>query len=443
MEYKNFQLKVFLRILFVFLTLLVLVLALTGEQNYVTITVFSVLLIIEILELFRFVNRINREVEQFVNAVRKGDLSLNFNPERSGKIFRSLRNALGEVMNDIQKAKKNEEIQNIYLQMLIDHMDTALILFNRKMEVKLQNRTAAKLFPGTRTVNNLEDDHMELNEYIKKGMPGDNKLYETNFNGRMVQFAVRKSIFILRGEEYHLISLQDIHAELDGKEIDSWSKLIRVLTHEIMNTVTPVNSLSDAMLRELEEINKSNTGVNLEDVILSARTIYDRSRDLMKFISDYKKMTRSRKPEMEAVPMESLIFESMKLFDNEFKNEGIKCEFKNLAGKEEIHADKEMIMRVLINLIRNSIEALENKKDKKIKFYVSESGSSKIIAVEDNGAGISKEHRNDIFVPFFSTRDKGSGIGLSLSRQIMHLHGGRIYLDSVSGSGSSFNLVFP
>jgi len=125
MEYRSFQLKILLRILFIFLTLLVLVLAFTGEKYYVTIIVFSVLLILEILELFRFVNRINREVEQFVTAIRKGDLSLNFNPERSGKIFRSLRNSLGEVMNGIEKAKQNAEIQNLYLQMLVDHLDTA------------------------------------------------------------------------------------------------------------------------------------------------------------------------------------------------------------------------------------------------------------------------------------------------------------------------------
>lgn len=122
MEYRNFQLKIFLRVGLIFLSLLILVMALTGEQNYVTITVFSIIVILEILELFRFVNRINREVEQFVNAVRNGDLSLNYNPERSGKIFRSLRIALGELMNDIQDAKQKEEMQNLYLQMLVDHI---------------------------------------------------------------------------------------------------------------------------------------------------------------------------------------------------------------------------------------------------------------------------------------------------------------------------------
>ncbi len=443
MEYRNFQLKIILRIAVIFLLLLILVMAWTGEQNYVTITVFSIFVILGILELFRFVNRINREVEHFVSALRNGDLSLNYNPERSGKIFRSLRNALGELMNDIQDAKQKEEMQNLYFQMLVDHIDTSIILFNRKMEIMLQNQAAINLFSRIRTINDLENAHGKLTEFIRGGKPGEKKLYEKSVKGRVVHFAVRKSVFILRSQEYQLISLQDIHAELDAKEIDSWYKLIRVLTHEIMNTVTPVNSLSEAMVKELEEIDKNGINTDLEDVILSARTIYDRSRDLMKFISDYKKLTRTRKLELEPVILETLVFECMKLFNNEFKNEGIQCEIENLAGKEEIQADREMIMRVLINLIRNSIEALENEKDKKIKFYVSTSGSSKIVAVEDNGVGVLQEHRNDIFVPFFSTREKGSGIGLSLSRQIMHWHEGSIYFDSEPGKGSCFKLVFP
>ncbi len=443
MEYRNFQLKIFLRIGLIFLSLLILVMALTGEQNYVTVAVFSILVILEILELFRFVNRINREVEQFVSAIRNGDLSMNYNPERSGKIFRSLRIALGELMNDIQDAKQKEEMQNLYLQMLVDHIDTSIILFDRKMEVKLQNQAAVRIFSRIRKIDDLEKDHWELTEFIRKGMPGERKLYEKSIKGRMVHFAARKSIFLLRSEEYQLISMQDIYAELDAKEIDSWYRLIRVLTHEIMNTVTPVNSLSEAMLKELEEIDKKGINTDLEDVILSARTIYDRSRDLMKFISDYKKLTRTRKPELEPVILETLVLECIKLFDNEFKTKGIHFEIENLAGKEEIQADRGMIMRVLINLIRNSIEALENEKDKRIKFHVSASGKSKIIAVEDNGVGIPQEHRNDIFIPFFSTREKGSGIGLSLSRQIMHWHEGSIYLDSEPGKGSCFKLVFP
>ncbi len=441
MEYKFFQLKLLIRLLIILITLFVMVLAFTGDQNYVTLVVFFLLLIVELFEMFRFIGRINREVEQFVVAVRNGDYSLNYNPERTGEVFRSLRNSLGLVMKDIQKARMEVEMQNIYLQMLIDHVDSGIMVFDEKMKIILQNTAASGFFPGNGGMNYLSENHRDLAEFIKMGKPGQKKLYETSIYDQRVQLAVRKTEFLLRDKVYQLISLQDIHSELDAKEIDSWYKLIRVLTHEIMNTVTPVNSLSGAMLEELKELKEMKSGNNLDDVILSAKTIFERSRDLMKFISDYKALTKTGLPEFENLDPEELVKGAGYLFEKEFKKEKIAFILDH-QGKMSISADKEMIMRVLINLIRNAIEALKDTKEKQISIRLTESGGYKYIKVKDNGEGISEEYAGEIFVPFFTTRKKGSGIGLSLCRQIMHLHGGSVRVHSVPGKGSSFSLVF-
>jgi len=443
MEYRNFQLKILFRIFIIFLTLLLLVLALTGKENYVTAVVCTFLLIVELIELFNFINRINREIEQFITALRNEDYSLNFNPGRTGRTFRSLRISLGKVMHDIGKARKKELMQVQYLQMLFDHIDSGLMLFDADMKIRMQNRSISMLFTQQIDLNYLNKHHHDLADFVKYGNPGERELYSADLNDKRLQFTLRKSVFRLGSEEYHLVSLQDIHSELDNKELDSWYKLIKVLTHEIMNSVTPVNSLSGAIREELKMINDRDPHADLDDVILSAQTIYERSRDLMKFISDYKKLTKSLHPEFKTIDAEKLLIELAKLFEQEFIKKGIDFKLSMTRGVNEIYADKEMIMRVLINLINNSVDALRNTALKKLNIIVNISGSSNLIIVEDNGEGISPEIIDDIFVPFFTTRERGSGVGLPLCRQIMQLHKGSINIQSKPGEGTKVSLVFP
>ncbi|MGC9343153.1 MAG: hypothetical protein ACP5E3_10655, partial [Bacteroidales bacterium] len=291
MEYRFFGLKVIARIIILFFSLLALVIAICGNQNYVTSAVLLVLVITESLELTWFVNRINREVGHFIEAIRLKDYSMNYYPERTGRSFKPLRKALGEVLTDVQEARGKQELQYLQLQILIDHLEVALLLYDSEYSLKICNQAATNLFGRKPGMDFFQKSHKQLSEFIIEAEAGEKKLYELTSRGQRMLLSVRKSIFIQKKEKFTIISLQDIHFELDAKEVDAWHKLIRVLTHEIMNSVTPLSSLSQALLDELKEINSENLSSMLPDIQLSAETINSRSKDLMRFISEYKKLT--------------------------------------------------------------------------------------------------------------------------------------------------------
>lgn len=442
MEYRHFGIKVITRVALIFVSLFLLVLAINGEQYYITSAVLILLVIFETIELTLFVNRINRELSHFINAVRLKDYTLNYYPERSGRTFRPLRIALGNVLNDLRNAREKEHVQYLQLQMVVDHIDTGILLYDEDKHLHLLNRTAGLFFPEGATMNTLRVRHRKLAEFIEHAKPGSRELYEITYRDQRIQLALRKSMFKLREQQFKLISLNDIHSELDTKELDAWHKLIRVLTHEIMNSVTPINSLSQSMLWDLKQLESETTEVALSDLILSAETIYSRSRDLMKFISDYKKLTKLKNPEFAEIDLSILLGEVESLFKKDLLREGISISRKESSGSNIVEADREMIMRVLINLMRNAIDASVAVQTPEIKTFLSKKDDAIYLCVSDNGEGITDTVLPEIFVPFFTTRKKGSGIGLSICRQIMHLHGGNIRVKTRPGTGTSFVLRF-
>lgn len=442
MEYRFFGLKVIARIIILFFSLLVLVIAISGNQNYVTSAVLLVLVITESLELTWFVNRINREVGHFIEAIRLKDYSMNYYPERTGRSFKPLRKALGEVLTDLQEAREKQELQNLQLQILMDHLEVALLLFDSEYRLKICNQAATNLFSRKPGMDFFQKNHKELSKFIIEAEPGEKKLYELTSRGQRMLLSVRKAIFIHKKEKFTIISLQDIHFELDAKEVDAWHKLIRVLTHEIMNSVTPLSSLSQALLDELKVITSQNLSSILPDIQLSAETINSRSKDLMRFISEYKKLTKVEAPVFEKINISELLHQLEKLFANELEKSGVFMIINKEQGLSPIRADKEMVMRVLINLVRNAIQAARKIKEAEINIEAGNHTNGILLKIKDNGEGIPSEILPEIFIPFFTTRKQGSGVGLSICRRIMQLHAGSINVDSEPGKGTVFTLFF-
>jgi nitrogen fixation/metabolism regulation signal transduction histidine kinase len=253
---------------------------------------------------------------------------------------------------------------------------------------------------------------------------GQREVIRVNREGELLQLSVHVTEFRVRKEKFKLVSLQNIRHELEEQELDSWQKLIRVLTHEIMNSVTPVSSLSSAINEMLTDENGSRKALgtlssdDLDDMYSSLETIEERSRGLLSFVADYKNLTRLPQPVFEDIAVEFLLNHMYRLFKKDMDSENINYQAQVPAHNMSICIDSMMIQQVLINLIKNAMEA-----------------------IRDNGKGIDEENLEKVFIPFYTTKRKGSGIGLSLSKQIMRLHKGSIHFQS-DDSGTVFNIEF-
>ena len=256
--------------------------------------------------------------------------------------------------------------------------------------------------------------------------------------------SVEVSYLLMIDKSYRLITLQDINSEIEQKEIEAWHKLIRILTHEIMNSVTPIASLSETMQTMLSNKPADAIGEDVvEDIRFSLNTIQKRSERLIDFVENYRRLTRVPKPVIQPVGVQNFLVNIENLMREEIGRNNIVLSLDIEDDTLDIKIDPMLVEQVLINLIRNSIHAVEGKSEKHIEVKAYRDEKMIIIEVTDNGKGIPEKELKEIFVPFFSTKKDGSGIGLSLSKQIMSLHGGRIKVDSILNEGTSFYLVFP
>ncbi|MFC2098324.1 PAS domain-containing sensor histidine kinase [Bacteroidota bacterium] len=449
MVFRSHRLRILVRILLITLFIGFMFFAMSQEKWYTATVVSALVVILLVIELYYFIDRSNLEFINLLESLKYQDFTRSYRTKYKEKTFRDLESNFNEVLSLYKEAKMDQAVQYQYLQIVLDHIQVALVCFNDLGDVILFNQAASKLFKR-KLVSNLEPLKAEYPE-LYGGMvnleAGQRELIRINTEDEVLRLAVTATGIRIREETYKLVSLQDIRLELEEQELDSWQKLIRVLTHEIMNSVTPVSSLSEAInellldehgeRRRLDDIEQDD----LEDMYSSLSTIEERSKGLLKFVADYKNLTRLPKPAFESLPLDSLFQHMENLFSKDMEQAGIQFNVTPPAGDLSIWADPQMIHQVLINLLKNSMEAVEDSKPKNIRLGV-ESQEGKIsIRVSDNGKGIDPENADKVFIPFFTTRKKGSGIGLSLSRQLMRLHKGSIYFHS-DAKGTSFTLEF-
>jgi len=352
-------------------------------------------------------------------------------------------------MNAYKKVKIEREAQYHFLQMLVDHIHVGIIAVENKDKITLLNNSARKLLeiPDLRNWKTLEARSPDFIREVNLLEPEGRKLSEITVDGNKKNLSLDVSSIRLIGEKNMLITFQDIKSEIEQKEIEAWHKLIRILTHEIMNSVTPVSSLSETMQMMLTkdgETKKASelTDESVEDLMFSLTTIQKRSEALLAFVEDYRKLTRVPRPKMEPVNSRELLERAARLMEAEIKKNHIEVEIDSDEPPLMIDLDSTLMEQVLINLITNALHALEEKSSPKIILSSYADESRKIIRIHDNGKGIDPKEMDQIFIPFYSTKTTGSGIGLSLSKQIMSLHHGNIRVESAVGRGTSFFLEF-
>ena len=448
---KNFRLNVVLRVL-------LLTAAIFGfryvwsQDNWPMTKLFFILLLVGlVIELIYYVEKTNRDLKSFLLAVKHQDFTHTFTVEPRGKSFASLKEAFNQIIESYQDLRAEKESHYQYLQNVIEHVSVALICFRQDGTVELMNEAAQHLLDrpymsNIKVLERVNDDLMEAVSHIETG---DRMLVKAPINDELRSIAVQATEFKLQGTRYKLVSLQDIRTELDEKEIDTWQKLIRVLTHEIMNSVTPIISLTKVIhgLMADEQGNPTNLAEldteDAEDILQSVRTIESRSKGLLHFVHAYRNLTKIKKPRFDDVNVGEIIQRVKTLLKPELERRSVELAYEPSEKALLLKADTELIEQVLINLIKNAMEALAERPGARILVQTYLNNDARpVIMVRDNGPGIDPEYVDKIFIPFFTTKKKGSGIGLSLSRQIMRLHRGSINFYTSPEEGTTFWLTF-
>lgn len=416
------------------------------DRNALIIGFFNALLFVfQVIELIHFLNRTNTKIAYFFNAIRNDDSTLNF-PETTGnKSLNELNASLNKVNELIKNIKFELQEQEQYFKTILEHVSIGIITFNERGNIYLSNSTARNLlnYQHLTHINQLSQIDKKLFLAIKELQPGDRRLVSFNNKTEIVQLSLKSTLFKTAQETFQLVAIQDIKSELETKELESWIKLIRVLTHEIMNTVAPITSLSQTILQYFKNLDGQMPSEKIiGNTIKGLEVINERGAGLIGFVETYRKLTRIPQPEKKPVNVGQLFENTITLIKYEPVNEHVKITLDVKPLDLEIVADKKQIAQVLINLLKNSMEAMKNQAHGIImlKGEINTNGRV-LITVTDNGPGISEELMDKIFIPFFTTKESGSGIGLSLSRQIIQMHGGILKVESKSPK-TSFTIVF-
>ncbi|WP_018618519.1 sensor histidine kinase [Spirosoma luteum] len=415
----------------------------------------AVALLSIIISLYRFVTSLNRKLTRFLESVRYSDFAVAFRADSNlGPSFHALNSQFNEVLDAFRQARAEKEANLHYVNTIVQHVGVGLLTFDATGQVELVNQSALRLLGiyRLRTLNDLDATHSELSHLLSSAKTSSTPVsYQTGTDGEL---SVRCTSVRLRGRLVTVVSLQNIRTELQQRELEAWQNLTKVLRHEIMNSITPIVSLAGTM-RDIVEIDLMGEGDKeegvtknptllasspLDDLRDALTTIEQRGEGIMRFVDAYRNFTTIPQPVFSDVPVDPFLRKVCQLA----KANAPRCQMSVRVASPNlvIRADAAQIEMVLLNLIKNAVESLGEVVQPTIQIEAESVGAQVIIRVIDNGPGIEPEAMEQIFIPFYTTKKTGSGIGLSLSRQIMQLHNGQLTALSTPEAGSTFSLSF-
>lgn len=415
---------------------------------YATATLCALVVVYQTYALIRYVSRTNVELSRFVRSIEYDDFSQTFTGGKRGASFDELSAAFTAVMNRFRATRAEKEENFRYLQTVVEHVGVGLIAYRANGDVELCNNAAKRLLDVThvRTVGALESRSRTLVETLRTLRAGERALVRVEAGHEPLQLVLHATEFRARGENITLVSVQNIQGELEEKELEAWQNLIRVLTHEIMNSITPISSLASTAY-DLMGSGRPAPGAPAEeaagDIRGALETIHKRSQGLLHFVETYRTLTRIPKPRFQAVRVGDLFGRLRSLMTPQVSAKSLQLETSIDPGDLELSADPGLVEEVLINLVTNAVQALAGVPGGVIRVRAFLDGRGKVVIdVSDNGPGITAEQLEKVFVPFYTTKPAGSGIGLSLCRGIMRMHRGTILARSTPGVETVFTLKF-
>lgn len=415
-------------------------------------TTFLVICVIiaQAIEVFRFVSKTNAEVTRFLDAARYADFSQQFNMRGLGAGFGELGETFTVILDRFKAARAGQEEELRHLKALIEHVPVPLLSLHSDDHITLWNNAARRLF-GSAHVTNLGHLSQFGDDFSKQIIDvgvGDRRLATFISEGTEQQITIAATQIIIGGHVEKLVSLQDIQSELDIVQLQAWQDLVRVLTHEIMNSITPVASLAKTAVDLVNDVSEQVGDApeiieELGDVKDAVNTVARRSDSLMHFVSSYRSLTRLPPPVKNHIKLSDLFEQVTKLATHDWQAKGIELHTEIDPSELDVSADREMVEQILINMLQNAEQALSSTPNPSVSLKARLNRRGRVtIEVNDNGPGIPPEISKKVFVPFFTTKQEGSGVGLALTRQVMIAHGGSVNLTEREGGGTHFTLTF-
>lgn len=450
MGFKKFSLFIAIRTILVMVNLLVLSLLISSDGYHATTFIALILLVFQSLSLVRFVSKTNAELVRFLDAARYADYSQRFDLTSLGSGFGELGRAFTDILDRFQTASSTHEEQQRHLKAIVEHVPVPLLSISSDGSLTLWNNASRKLFGANHVtkLRDLEPFGEEFAKHLSTVKPGERRLVNFTIDGMEHQLSIAATQILLTKTQETLVSMQDIQSELDIAQLQAWQDLVKVLTHEIMNSITPVASLAKTTVDLVADCKQKANAYpelsdDLQDISEAVETVARRSDGLIQFVSSYRQLTRLPNPNKTKMNVSTLFQQSCSLGTQQWNNKGIELQVNIEPSELEVTVDKDMLEQVLLNLLQNAEHAVENSSSPvvNLKAFLNKRGHV-VIEVCDNGKGIPEDIGNKIFVPFYTTKPKGSGVGLALTRQIMLAHSGAIKYEVKETGGTIFRMTF-
>jgi two-component system nitrogen regulation sensor histidine kinase NtrY len=450
MAYKTFSIALLGRLAILLLVALVVAwLAISGAY-YAGLTIAISLFCLSAFELWQFISKTNRELSRFLDAARYADFSQRFNFSGIGAGFSELGEVFTGILENLRKLRSEQETERRRLKALVEHVPVPLLSIHQDDSITLQNNAARRLF-GTSAVSRVGDlvqFGSGFHKAVVEAVPGNRELVTFVNDGMEQQMTLASSEVVVNASRELLVSLQDIQSELDFMQAEAWQDLVRVLTHEIMNSITPIsslartaNDLADDLAERLDD--ESPVRDDITDIQSAVATVARRSDSLTQFVNSYRQLTRLAPPEKERVPIADMFDHVGKLAVAEWSDDRVDLNIQTTPKGLEVLADRDLLEPILLNLLRNAWQATAEIAVPQISLTANLNRRGHVvIEVSDNGPGVAADITRKIFVPFFTTKKSGSGVGLALTRQVMIAHRGYVILGESETGGARFSLIF-
>lgn len=443
---RKIEIKILLGIVVLFVTLIATAFCIL-QKRFEFLILLLPLVLFQLIYIFRSQKKAYSELDDFLESVKYKDFSRHFNVKKAPVELKALRHGFNEINDTFRNVSKDKETQYQYLQKILEMVDTGILSYNvDSHEVLWVNESLKQMLqlPYLKSLESLEKRHPELFRDIIQLKTGESKITSAYLGLQEIKLLLSSTAFQTGDKKYVLIGFQNISNAVEETESEAWKKLLSVMTHEIMNSVAPISSLASTLQQRLssQRNGTENNQINIEDVTTGIDTIKRRSESLLKFAETYRSLNKIAAPDIKTFYVCDLFENIFNLMGPTLESKGIEMEILLKDTTLQLNADLTLIEQVLINLVVNAIEAVKEKDEKIITLSGDMVQNKTVLKVSDNGIGMTKEVMEKIFIPFFTTRKNGSGIGLSLCRQIMRVHHGNLLVASEEGKGTVFTLQF-
>jgi len=448
MACRKFYFHIVFRVIIILLNCLLLCWFIFQLPNVSLIILAAAGIAYQVIALIGYLNRVNTKIENTFLALLSGEVtSVSSNPGRKEEFYK-ISDYFNRLNQKLEGVKLEHEIRNNYFKTIVDQTSVGLISFEDDGHVEFVNEATRRIFKMfvLKNLTRLDTYKEGLSTFLLGLEPEKTELVTVVINGVLTQLSVKKINFKAGTKSLHLVTLQDIREELDQKEIESWQKLIRVLTHEIMNSITPITSVVNTLGRMFKSRESGKivgpediTVQSIERTVMGLDIVEQRGAGLIQFVNNYRQLTKLPIPEFQVAMVKPILQHVQMFYQALAEQKQVSLEIE-CHPSLEIRIDSALFEQVLMNLVKNAIEACEGKTGGHVKLVAGSTSDFILIEVEDNGKGIVPEVAENMFVPFFTTKEKGSGIGLNLSRQIIRLMGGNLDFTSIPGEKTVFTI---